>query len=103
MKYLIIQNSIKTSGKFVALIDRSVHRDKFWTTTISKAKIFHEKENAILMCNKLSYNSPRVVTFIEARELLRPVKNRKEIENSVMEKNAIEYDMWLKEKHNEEI
>lgn len=56
--YIISKNSEKTGTAY--LVDRSIHRDKFWSGDIKDAKIFDNVDKANTACNKLKYGCPIV-------------------------------------------
>ena len=60
MKYIILANSQIKKGEKVALVDRELHKDIWWTELIEKAKVFDTFEEAQKRLKPLKFNSPKI-------------------------------------------
>lgn len=97
--YVIVQDSRKNKGMNLALVDRSKIRTRWWTSGLSDVKIYTDKREAQLQCEKYKFNNPRVVPFDVAKQIIVPivtvtynsVKRRK----NIFEMNIWEYKEWL--------
>jgi hypothetical protein len=71
MKQLvIIQDSRKTEGDILVMVDRKF-KNGFWSdVSVNKAKIFFSEIDAKKALEKLKFNNPRIITLEEAKELL---------------------------------
>lgn len=60
IRYYVMQES--KDGYALFLVDRSKIRDRWWTTDIEEAISFHSDVSALRQVQKLSKNSPKVIT-----------------------------------------
>lgn len=99
MEYLILQDSRKNKGMYIAMVDKTkcTEPKKFWTSVVSNALKFTSKEEASKICDKLKFNNPRVVPIDEATELVKPVYKRTHIKKrkTIFDMDMWEYKEWL--------
>ena len=68
-KFYIVQDSPKNPGKCVFMADRNLTPNKWWTFDVFWAVSFYTKSKADNICDKLKFNNPRVVPYIEAQRI----------------------------------
>jgi hypothetical protein len=47
----------------LALVDRDISKETWWTRDLKQIKIFNFEGGAINVCKKIKYSNPRVVTL----------------------------------------
>lgn len=69
-KYVILAESTRFEGQKVALVDRSIHKNQWWTEDINKSLTFSDMESAQKVLSKLRFNNPCIYKYENAKERL---------------------------------
>lgn len=73
MGYVILSDSRIKAGEKIALVDRTKHKDQWWTENIEKAIVFRSLDAARIQLSKLKYNNPQIWTEEKAAIRLKQV------------------------------
>ena len=67
-QWVIICDSRKRN-EILFMVDRNKQRKSFWSNQTSDVKIFNSLDLVNDAVKKLSFNNPRIVTLVRAREI----------------------------------